>query len=251
MSVINTNRASSILVDDGKLSRTIVSSLAVNPRDIQVPDLSRVPTDPSFACFLIDKSGSMKPYTQDVIEGQGIMINTLRASAQCLNGALFVVQYLFADRVEVLNPFKPLSSTGSDDIQLLSVSKAYQAGGSTALYKSLFYMLQDMAANIAHAHEGGVEATFTVGVITDGEDTEGEVSPSQICNILQELQEKGFLASSVILGLINPDFTEQMLEELRLRLGFQAAIPLSRNPQEIRRAFLLGSQFAVGSSAAR
>src|SRR2546430_16112075 len=104
MSNVNTASAAQTLGSQGTLSKAVSTSLATNTRNVQVPDLSLLSTDPSFACFLIDMSGSMKPHRKDVIEGQAIMVNTLRGSAKCKKGALFVVQYLFSDHVEVLNP---------------------------------------------------------------------------------------------------------------------------------------------------
>jgi uncharacterized protein YegL len=250
MSNVNVAAAAGTLANQGTLSRPIAASLATNSRDVQVPDLSRLSTDPCFACFLIDTSGSMSPYRRDVIDGQHIMVDTLRASAKCKKGALFVVQYLFSDHVDVLNPFTQLGASAGDGVKLLDAS-TYDPKHGTALYESIFYMLQDMAANIANAEANGVAASFTVGVITDGEDTEGGVQPSEIKNTMTELQTKGYLKSSVILGLVNADFDETMLQELKGRLGFQSAIALSQSGHDIRQAFLLGSQMASSAASGR
>lgn len=245
MSSININEASKALVKQGTISKVAAASLESQPRSVEVADVSMLYEDPVFSCFLIDESGSMDQYKQNVIDGQYEMIELLRSSHKCKKGALFVVQYLFSDSVSALNPFIKLSSSGVDDVVLLKSGKHYNPGGYTALYESLLYLLQDMAANIANANNNNVRSTFTIGVITDGEDNQGGIQPEEIRNVIQELHSNGILRSSSIIGLTNPEFTESMLEELKTRLGFQEAISLSQDPREIRRAFVLASQSAV------
>jgi hypothetical protein len=251
MSIIDTSEASKILIKQGAVSPSIGGSLGNGSRQVEVPDVSQLYSQPIFSCFLIDSSGSMEPYAQSVIEGQNEMIQILRGSKKCrTDDALFIVQYLFSDEVKALHPFTQLSRNGKDRVVLLRNGNYYIPGGRTSLYKSIFYMLQDMAANIANAHLAHVAATCTVGVITDGEDTEGGVQPSEIRDVIQELQVKRILRSSVIVGATHPKFTASMLEELRVRLGFQQAISLSQNPSDIRAAFVLASQSAVSAQAA-
>lgn len=249
MSTISINEASKALVKQGTISQSVGASLESQPRSVEVADVSMLYDDPVFSCFLIDESGSMDPYKQSVIDGQDEMIKLLRSSHKCKKGALFVVQYLFSDSVEVLHPFTKLSSCDVDDVVLLKSGKHYNPDGYTALYKSLFYLLQDMAANIANANNNNVMSTFTIGVITDGQDNQGGIQPEEIRNVIQELHSKDILRSSVIIGLTNPEFTKSMLEELKTRLGFQEAISLSQDPREIRRAFVLASQSAVSGQA--
>ena len=250
MSTINTASASRTLLQQGSLSASAASALgATAARNVSVPNLNKVTTDPDFACFLIDASGSMEPYTQEVIDGQALMIDWLRESEKCQRGALFVVQYLFAEKPVLLNPFTELSASGNDDVVVLKDKGGYKPDHGTALYKSLFHLLQDMAANIANAENQGLRATFTVGIITDGEDTENGVAPADIATVVDELHQKGYLRSSVIIGLTHSKFTPHMLEELRSRLGFKDAISMAQNGRDIRRAFLLPSQMAT--SAAR
>jgi len=249
MSSVNISTATKSLVKDGTLSQTAANSLTNQSRNVQVADVSMLYDDPVFSCFLIDESGSMHPYKQNVIDGQSEMIQMLRKSHKCKKGALFVVQYLFADSVKVLHPFTTLSANGSDNVIVMNKGNHYNPDGYTALYKSLFYLLQDMAANIANAQNNNVKSTFTIGVITDGEDNQGGIQPDEIKNIIQELQSKGIIRSSVIIGLTNSQFSSSMLNDLKNRLGFQEAISLSQDAKEIRRAFVLASQSAVSSQA--
>lgn len=246
MASINIENASKKLEDNGLLTQTSRLSLASESRTVELADINNISDDPVFSCFLIDESGSMTPYKNEVIEGQSEMIEILRKSDKCKKGSLFVVQYLFSNNVKTLNEFKKLSATGEDDVVILKKGNYYNPDNSTALYHSLFYMLQDIAANYNYASCEGVKSSFTVGVITDGEDTDGGTQPEDIKKIIQELISRGILRSSVIVGLTNPHFTEEMLNELKNRLGFENAISLSQSePRDIRRAFVLASQSAV------
>lgn len=249
MSKIDTGDASEGLAREGTLSPSVADSLGRNSRTVEVPHLGGLFDDPVFSCFLIDASGSMQPYANDVIEGQAALIDILRKSTKAKNKALFVVQYLFSDSVEILHPFTALSSAGGDGVILLNSGHHYRPGGLTALYQSVLHLLQDMAANIANAKNEGISSTFTIGVITDGADTEGGIRPEEIKSVLKELHDRRILRSSVIIGLTNKKFTETMLEDLRDRLGFQDAVSVSQDPQSVRRAFVLASQAAVSGQA--
>ena len=78
-------------------------------------------------------------------------------------------------------------------------------------------------------------------MITDGKDNQGGVAPEEIQQAVKEFQAAKYLKMSVLIGAVNPDFTPEDLEEMRVRLGFQVGISLARTPQEIRRAFALAS----------
>lgn len=249
MSTVKTNEVATDLREQGVLSESVINSLERETRNVEVADISTLYTDPVFSCFLIDESSSMEPYKRSVIDGQHEMLEILRKSAKCRKDALYVVQYLFSDTVKVLNPFSKLSQNGTDDVIILKSGDYYKPNSCTALYKSLFHLLQDMAANIASTADEGIASTFTIGVITDGEDNMKGVKPEEIRNIIRELLDKGILRSSVIVGLTNPHFTPAKLEELKTTLGFQEAIELSQSEREIRSAFVLASQSAVSGQS--
>lgn len=219
--------------------------LSRDDREVEIAEISEnLSEDPVFSCFVIDASGSMAAYSNDVISSHSVMLNTLRDSAKCKNDALYVVQYLFSDKPYQLNPFEKLDSRGKDSVVLLN-SNNYKPNGTTALYKTIFHLLQDMAASIDHSYNEGIISSFTIAVITDGEDTEGGVYPAEIKAIVQELRAKKFLRSSVVIGLLSQGFNESRLDQIKDTLGFEKYIPVNRNPKEIRRAFMLASQSSV------
>ena len=56
---------------------------------------------------------------------------------------------------------RSITGNRNDNVTLLRNGGGYEPLGGTALYKSLSYLLQDMAANIANAENQGLRASFT------------------------------------------------------------------------------------------
>ncbi|HWD41738.1 MAG TPA: vWA domain-containing protein [Fimbriimonas sp.] len=202
--------------------------------------------DPVMSCFLIDASPSMEPYTDAVIAGQRLAIDTLRGSAKCRKGALYVGQWLFSGEITLLNKFLLLEKSGSDAVPVLDPSSYRpQDGNGTALYATVLHVLQDMAANMAYALGQNIRTTFTIGLITDGEDNCGGASPDDIKKVVNELRSNGHLAKAAVIGIENSSLPRQKIEQIRSELGFDEAIFVGQSASEIRRAFALASQSAV------
>jgi hypothetical protein len=175
---ISVTEATKLLTDSGTISAHSARQLSTVDRPISVAAVRRGFDDPVMGCFVVDASPSMKPFIDAVIKGQQLMINTLRASAKCRKGALYVGQWLFSGDTKILNPFSALKQAGSDAVVLLDRNRYRpQDGDGTALYATVFHVLQDMTANIAFALGQNIRTTFTIGLITDGEDNRGGVNP--------------------------------------------------------------------------
>jgi hypothetical protein len=216
-------------------------------RVIEVPDFGDSFDDPVFACFAIDASYSMRPYRDAVINNHPIMLETLRGSAKCKSDALYVMQYLFAEKPILLNPFERLDVRKNDQVVVLDKNR-YDPDNCTALYQTVFYLLQDMMACIERSYEEGIQSSFSIAVITDGEDTCSGIDfqPAKIRTVIEDLRQKRYLRSSVVLGLTNQEFSAKHLEKISQTLGFEQSIPLNRNPRDIRRAFELASKSSLG-----
>ncbi|MEK8021490.1 MAG: vWA domain-containing protein [Candidatus Parabeggiatoa sp.] len=215
-------------------------------RETEIPEIPDF-VDPVFACFVIDASPSMSPYRMDVIQSHPVMLDVLRESAKCKNDALYVIQYLFSGTSKQLHPFEKLDVQKKDAVVLLN-QKNYDTnqGSGTALYDTVFELLQEMNATIEVCYDDGIPSTFSIGVITDGDDNVSKVKPADIRSVVEDLREKGYLRSSVILGLLDKQFSEKRLQEIKKMLAFDKAIPLGKEPAEIRRAFELASQSSLG-----
>jgi hypothetical protein len=243
---LTVSEATKTLVSSGGISTGAASHLSKSDRTVAVADIKSGFEDPTLGCFVMDASPSMEPYTNDVIQGQRQMIDILRGSAKCRLGALYVGQWLFSTNVTVLNPFSPLAQNGGDSVTLLD-KKHYrpQDGNGTALYATVFHVLQDMAANIAYALGQNIRTTFTIGLITDGEDNQGGAQPADIKSIVQDLKTNDYLTKSVVIGIENPSLSRAKIVEIQTSLGFDEAIFVGQSGREIRRAFALASKASI------
>jgi hypothetical protein len=246
--VSTVSQATKSLVATGNMSPQIASQLTQADRSIQVAEVKRGFEDPIFSCFVIDASPSMEPFTNAVIQGQQRAIETLRGSAKCRKNALYVGQWLFSSDITLLNSFALLDRSKNDGVSILD-SQRYQPqkGDGTALYNTVFHVLQHMAVNIAHAYGQNVRTTFSIAVITDGEDNRSDIQPSEIKMIVQELKAKGHLVKSIVIGIEHAKFSQQTITKIKDALGFDDAITVGQSDSEIRRAFALASQSAVAA----
>ncbi len=198
---------------------------------------------PVFAGFLIDASGSMASYVQDVIAGHRLMLDTLRQSEKADRGVLYVYQSLFAGgSPNVLHGFYALDRNGNDQVVSLT-DQNYRPGGQTALYDAILAMVGELDVHLKQVVQRGYIPAARLAVITDGGENASSSRREQVVEAIRNLRDREWLESSVIVGLKNADFDESRIELLRESIGFSQKISLSREPRQIRRAFVLASQF--------
>ena len=181
-----------------------------------------------------------------VIEGQRIILDAWRGGSNCRKNALYVAQYLFSKEAQILNPFSQLAVNKNDNVVELDKSNYDpESGNGTALYQTVYQLLQDMAANIAFALNKQIKTKFTMTLMTDGDDTEGGTAPEDIRMIIQDLKVKKHLARSTVIGITHPRFTPAMVNAIKETLGFDEAILCSQNASEIRDACDQASRSAM------
>jgi hypothetical protein len=230
--VISTQTAQDFIPQDAEMSAA-------------VPDLSDFKYDPAFTCILIDKSLSMASCQKDVLIAHREMINALRGSAITRHNCHCISQYLFAEDISSLGSAGVLATKENmDEVVLLDDKNYIPDGSSTALYKSVYKVLQDITALIESARNEGLSPKVTIGIITDGEDNQGGVDPTKIRSFLQEIKAKKILRSSVVVGLKSSGgLNGAKLEGIKKELGFDEAIPCDQSDSRaIREAFRMASQ---------
>lgn len=223
----------------GHISKATAAAFSKSDdRTLPMPlGLDKARHDPEFVCVLIDESGSMAQSRQAVIDTHPHLLDPLRKSAKCRHNALFVAQYLFSKKASPLQPMTRLSADGNDDVVRLTTEN-YMPNGKTALYMTVFQMLQDCLMIADHcAREQGLEPKIYIMLVTDGDDTEGTVDPGDVRRCLDEMRAKNRLGVAAVLGLISESLSEKQLEAIRATLGFDTVIPCARtNDKELRRA---------------
>ncbi|MCD4760533.1 hypothetical protein K8R42_01410 [bacterium] len=122
---------------------TIESKEEINHADEENFIRKEYYSSPVLSVFLMDSSGSMGRYRQDVIEGQKEMLSVLRQSKKCRDNALIITQVLFSDKISVLNSLNELSTDGNDQVVILNESN-YNPNSTTALYRTTFKILEDL-----------------------------------------------------------------------------------------------------------
>jgi hypothetical protein len=222
------------------MSQQVADILGEENRNVDLGNIKRGFTPPQLAVILVDKSGSMQPHTDAVIEGHRMLLDGLRGSSKCRRHALYMLQSLFSSTTEQLQKFTELSPDGVDSVVRLNRTN-YCPDGGTALYQSVYQMLQDMTANLGHNSAQNLKTQFYLGVITDGEDTEGGVDPSDIRAVVQDMKSRGHITKSVICGISSGNMDYARFVKIKDELGFDEVIMVSNSPQEIRKAFNLMS----------
>lgn len=215
-------------------------------RTISAPNLDDVEYDPVFTYIVLDKSGSMDTCKSGVVQAQNAMIEALRGSAITRHGAHYISQYLFDTELRTLHKLEALASrAGNDNVELLTAN-TYNPAGRTDLYRTLYTILQDMLAILSSSHDQGANPKFTIVLVSDGRDTESNANPDQIRNLIKKLENQGILKTSIVIGLLNKNFSEKDLEDLRQTLGFEQSLVCDQSsPRKIREVFVMASQSAV------
>lgn len=199
-------------------------------------------TDPTLTVVLVDESGSMDSYTDKVVEGYEIMVDNFRKSSSTKRGAHFIALAKFAEEYEAIQaPAKLSPVKGKDSIIMLKGGVNYSPAGLTALYDCLYVAFDEILAEMKEMEEQGVRPRLNIALISDGEDTMSERDPSELRDMVRTLKREEYLKRSVVLGLLDDKFTEDMLEKIRDNIGFDKAISLNKSAKEIRRAFLEAS----------
>jgi hypothetical protein len=185
----------------------------------------------------------MEDYVDEVVEGHQIMLESLRGSEMADKGVLYISQWLFASDTTLLQPFYPLSSDGTDSIVRLS-RRNYCPNGRTALYDAVAAAADSVIATVQAYKKDGMQSTVRLAIITDGKENDSKrTTERDVQERIRKLRDTEVLESSVVLGLLNSEFTSAMLEQTRRNLGFAQAIELDRTKErEIRRAFVLASK---------
>jgi hypothetical protein len=207
-------------------------------------DLNPYSDRPVFAAFLVDASGSMGApvdYTLDVVAGHKLMLDTIRGSEKCHRGVLYVYQSLFAGGAPtVLHGFYALDRRGNDQVVALTPNN-YRPTGQTALYDAILEMVRHLTVQLQQVEKDGFLPAARLAVITDGGENASRARREEVVAAISSLRAQEWLESSVVVGLTNPTFDEARLEELRESIGFSQKISLTREPRQIRRAFVLAS----------
>ena len=143
--------------------------------------------------FILDRSGSMSPLTDDTIGGFNSMIEKQKAE----EGACLVSTILFANDSEVIHDRLPLAEVPA------MTRREYCAAGCTALYDALGGAIRHIAAIHRYAREEDVPERTLFVITTDGmENASRKYGGREVRKMVEDAKKKDsweflFLAANI------------------------------------------------------
>ena len=134
---------------------------------------------------IIDGTGSMRPYTHEMIEAAKLNVKALIDAKGCPE--MLMSTWVFNDNgLVVVDSFVPLVDVTPLD------QNSYQPQSGTNLYDTVYLALTDETAGIIKYAQSlknqGIRVKVTVLVLSDGEDTSSRISPQQIKDIVAKYE---------------------------------------------------------------
>ncbi len=205
-----------------------------NPDEIEVDETIN-------AVFLIDVSGSVAAYVQDL----NLAFNEFTESMQKSHIAdkLLVSIIEFNHVINVINGFMPV-----ENIKTMDFSK--KIGGMTALYDAVYAGLKNALDYRNNLENSGVETKTILYVITDGGDNSSQTAPHVIKKIIGDLKKDErnmFSFSSVLFGIGNEADFRQAQQEM----GIEHLAQIGISGEEIKKMIGFISQSISSVSAGK
>ena len=245
MAINYTRRQIDDLINEAKSGRNGKMHESIR-QDTIYPDTSKTFQDPVFSYFLIDVSFSMDRCKKAVIEYHPLLFNALRESRATKEECNFIAQYMFNHEITKLHDFTLLATNADMDEVVILDEHNYKPKGGTALYDTLYYILDGILKQNEVCAAEGLAPKFNIGLISDGIDEDSKIPPEIIREMVGDIREMGLFKMTAVVGLLGDSYPESSLEETRKTIGFDKTIPCDHNNQkEIRMAFELLSNSAV------
>ncbi|HYX73018.1 MAG TPA: vWA domain-containing protein [Nitrososphaera sp.] len=205
--------------------------------------------------LVIDKSGSMDTWQQDVIDGQAVMIQGLLGASPRFD--IRFAQILFNDHVDYFQKFcefrdKTDSKRTSPEVKILD-KQTYRPGGFTALYDAILKGVCALTPIIYAAQEQGVALETKVCILTDGIDegpygpgSGSKIPPSELEQAIKYMLNEGLISNIILAGIGSHNY-----KDVGKSIGIDTVIEipervsgeqLDETKRQIRRAFELFSK---------
>lgn len=140
-------------------------------------DADNIQSDETINCvFVIDKSGSVYSYVNDMNNALNDFLQTMQKSH--VADKLLVSTVEFDGHVSVVSGFQPISNVKPFDIK---------PGGMTALYDAVKVGLENAISYREQLQNSGLTAKTLVFIITDGDDNSSTTDPSEIKQIIGDI----------------------------------------------------------------
>lgn len=193
------------------------------------------------AVFVIDKSGSVLDYVDEMNKAWNEFIERMQKSHHANKIMVSVVE--FNDNVDVLHGFRPIS-------ELKPVDMRSRISGLTALYKATDTALRNALDYRKDLENSGVNCKTLLFIITDGDDNKsgGPAAADKVKVQIQELlkEERNYMSFESILFGVG---TQAKFEEAQQLMGIKHLAKVGTSADEIRKMIGIISQSITSASA--
>lgn len=193
---------------------------------------------------VVDASGSVSPFVKEMEKCLQEILVASQSSPRSENLMLRLTQ--FDTKVQELHGFRLLSTIGADEYDGI-----INIGGMTALYDSVYTMVESVGLYGKTLSEQDYDVNGIVFVITDGEDNMSKFNPARIKQLREDIMKQEQLESLlvVLIGVGN-DITTAYLDRLKTEAGLDQALNAGdANPKTLARLAQFVSQSISSQSA--
>lgn len=189
--------------------------------------------DVTVVTMIVDKSSSMSPHRQAVIEGFNQMLRAIKGSK--LEDSVIMSLWFFNQRSELVFDNRPVADVPDLD------SNAYVPSGTTALFDTTLSGMTGNLAYVSDLRQNGVSARGIVVVISDGEDNESTASAAKVKTVAEDmLAQEIFTLSFYAFGFNGKNVADQM--------GFPNLLETGDTDSELRRGLETVSKSIIRAS---
>lgn len=197
----------------------------------------------TLAMNIIDMSGSMQPYADELVNAYNDHYLTAMALSSAADDIL-VSTIFFEDRVQLFHGYLSLQDTPR-----LSRS-VYCPGATTALYDAVAAGLTNMVLYAQQLRQSGIMVRCLVLVYSDGGDNASSQPASAVRRAVKELLKHDMYTLAYV-GFRNGNLTEQELRQMADTIGFPEILTSNLGPGELQRIFRLASLSTISVSRGR
>lgn len=194
----------------------------------------------TLAMNIIDMSGSMMPFTADLIQAYNDDYLAAMAGSMVADDIL-VSTILFNEHVELLHGYVNLA-----DAPPLTRS-SYRPDGGTALYDAVAGGMTNMVLYAQQLRQSGVMVRCLIIVYSDGEDNMSRQPAAAVRRAAQELLRHEMYTLAYV-GFRGGGMDEADLRRLADDIGFPDVLPAGLSHSELRRVFRMASHSTLSVS---
>jgi hypothetical protein len=187
---------------------------------------------------LLDMTGSMVNFRQDVVNAYNGMLTALQGSGQA--DQMLLSGWTFNTQSYLLHGYMPVEFVPTLDL------KRYRPGDQTALYDAILDAITGMVAYGQALRNQGVRTRLTLVVFTDGLDNSSRRTAAQVRQVVEDLQAQEIY--TFVLVTFGQGFAKKMAQDIGIINVMEADASgedIKRSMEVVSRSLIKASQTVV------